>query len=121
MQKLKFKKLFSKLFQELFDRGNLIIRQLAKKIAGARGHRIIFGTPEEIADQLEEWFHQNACDGYNLLFQYYPTLFEEFVDLVIPILQERGVFRKDYEGSTLREHLGLEKTPFRDYEKILNR
>jgi len=94
-------------------REKLTIRQLAKKVAGARGHRFIFGTPEEIADQMQEWFENEACDGYNLLFPYYPTMFEEFVDQVIPVLQERGLFRKEYTGNTLREHLGLPIPQFR--------
>lgn len=100
----------------LAQREQLTIRQLAKKVAGARGHRIIFGTPEEIADQMQEWFENEGCDGYNLLFQYYPTLFEDFIELVIPVLQERGLFRKDYEGVTLRDHLGLARTPLKKFE-----
>lgn len=92
---------------ELARREKLTIRQLYQRIAGARGHRMIFGSPEEIADQLEDWFRQRAADGYNLMFPYFPGLLEEFVDKVIPILQSRGLFRTAYTGSTLREHLRL--------------
>ena len=97
---------------DLAKRERLTVRELAKYVAGARGHRIIFGSPEQIADRMQEWFDHEAADGYNLLFPYYPTLFEDFVQLVIPILQKRGIFREDYEGTTLREHLGLQVPPF---------
>ena len=93
---------------DLAKREQLTVRQLATYVAGARGHRIIFGSPEQIADQMQEWFDHKAADGYNLLFPYYPTLFEDFVEFVIPVLQKRGIFREDYEGTTLREHLGLQ-------------
>ncbi|AEH46303.1 LLM class flavin-dependent oxidoreductase [Parageobacillus thermoglucosidasius] len=96
-----------KLIIDLARRENLTIGELYKRIAGSRGHRIIFGTPEQIADQLEEWIIHEGADGFNLMFPYYPDGLSEFVDQVIPILQERGLFRKEYEGTTLREHLGL--------------
>lgn len=92
---------------DLARRENLTVRQLYKRVAGARGHRIIFGTPEQIADQLEDWVVNKGADGFNLMFPYLPGSFSEFVDFVIPILQERGLFRKDYEARTLRGHLGL--------------
>ena len=59
---------------------------------------------------MQEWFDHEAADGYH--FPIYPTLFEDFVQLVIPVLQKRGIFREDYEGTTLREHLGLQVPPF---------
>lgn len=96
-----------KLIIDLARRENLTIRELYKRVAGSRGHRIIFGTSEQIADQLEEWIINEGADGFNLMFPYYPDGLSEFVDQVIPILQERGLFRKEYEGTTLREHLGL--------------
>lgn len=92
---------------DLARREQLTIRQLYQRIAGSRGHRMIFGSPEEIADQMEQWFNQQAADGYNLLFPFYPQLLEEFVEDVIPILQKRGLFRQDYTGHTLRDHLEL--------------
>src|SRR5690606_192323 len=91
----------------LARRENLTIRQLYKRIAGSRGHWTIFGTPEQIADQLETWINEKGADGFNLMFQTYPGGLAEFVDQVIPVLQERGVFRTDYSEETLRGHLGL--------------
>lgn len=94
---------------DLARREKLTIRQLYQKVAGSRGHRIIFGNPKQIADQLEEWIDKGGADGFNLMMPTFPDALEDFVDLVVPILQERGVFRKDYQGSTLREYLGLSK------------
>jgi FMN-dependent oxidoreductase (nitrilotriacetate monooxygenase family) len=96
-----------KLLTDLARRENLTIRQLYQAIAGARGHRQILGTPKQIADQLEEWFVNDAADGFNIMPPYLPGGLDEFVDFVIPELQRRGLFRTEYEGSTLREHLGL--------------
>ncbi len=106
-----------KLIIDLARRENLTIRQLYKRVAGSRGHRLIFGTPNQIADQLEEWFDNGAADGFNLMFPYLPGSFVEFVDLVVPILQERGLFRTDYDGNTLRGHLGLPH-PTSRYHKV---
>jgi FMN-dependent oxidoreductase (nitrilotriacetate monooxygenase family) len=88
---------------------NFTIRQLYQWIAGARGHWTIIGTPTEIADQLQEWFENGAADGFNILPPISPTSLNDFVDLVIPELQRRGLFRTEYEGSTLRENLGLKR------------
>lgn len=96
-----------RLLLELAARENLTIRGLYEWVAGARGHRVIHGTPESIADQLEEWFVRGAADGFNLLAPTYPTGLVEFAELVIPILQKRGLFRTEYEASTLRGNLGL--------------
>ncbi|MBW4699295.1 MAG: LLM class flavin-dependent oxidoreductase [Aphanocapsa lilacina HA4352-LM1] len=96
-----------KLVTDLARRENLTIRQLYESIAGARGHRTILGTPAQIADQLEEWFLEDAADGFNIMPPHLPGGLEEFVDLVIPELQRRGLFRTEYEGRTLRENLGL--------------
>lgn len=83
------------------------IRELYEFIAGARGHREIVGTPEQIADQLQEWFENEAADGFNVMAPTFPDGLKDIVDLVIPELQRRGIFRTEYEGSTLRENLGL--------------
>jgi FMN-dependent oxidoreductase (nitrilotriacetate monooxygenase family) len=96
-----------KLVTDLARRENLTIRQLYQAIAGARGHWTIWGTPEQIADRLEEWFVNDAADGFNLMPPYLPGGLDEFVDLVLPILRQRGLFRTEYEGRTLRENLGL--------------
>jgi len=98
-----------KLVTDLARRENLTIRQLYQAIAGARGHRTIWGTPEQIADQLEEWFVNDAADGFNIMPPYLPNGLDEFVELVVPILQQRGLFRTEYEGRTLRENLGLHR------------
>ncbi|USB32328.1 LLM class flavin-dependent oxidoreductase [Paenibacillus sp. YPG26] len=97
------------LLKDLAERENLTIRQLYQRIAGARGHREIFGTPVQIADQLEEWFLSGAADGFNIMPPYLPGGLEEFVDLVVPELQKRGLFRTEYSGTTLRDHLELKR------------
>ncbi|MBD2079708.1 LLM class flavin-dependent oxidoreductase [Leptolyngbya sp. FACHB-17] len=96
-----------RLLIELAHRENLTIRQLYFRIAGARGHWTIVGTPTQIADQLEGWFIHQGADGFNIMPSYLPGGLDDFVDLVIPELQRRGLFRTEYEGATLREHLGL--------------
>ncbi len=83
------------------------IRQLYQWIATARGHWTIVGTPAQVADQLQSWFENEAADGFNVLPPVLPGSLDDFVDLVIPELQRRGLFRTAYEGSTLRENLGL--------------
>ncbi|GMK40997.1 monooxygenase [Paenibacillus sp. CCS19] len=97
------------LLKDLADREQLTIRQLYQRIAGARGHREIVGTPSQIADQLQEWFENGAADGFNIMPPYLPGGLDEFVDFVVPELQRRGLFRLEYEGSTLRENLGLQR------------
>lgn len=89
---------------QLARRDNLSIRQLYLRLAG--GNPVI-GTPSDIADSFEQWFQARACDGFNVFFPYFPGAIDTFVDQVIPLLQQRGLFRLDYAGSTLREHLGL--------------
>jgi FMN-dependent oxidoreductase (nitrilotriacetate monooxygenase family) len=98
-----------KLLKDLADREGLTIRKLYQRIAGARGHREIKGTPEQIADQMQEWFENGAADGFNIMPPYLPGGLDDFVDLVIPELQKRGLFRMEYEGNTLRENLGLKR------------
>ncbi len=87
-------------------RDNLTVRQLAQ-IAGSYGGLAMVGTPRTIADQMEEWFYGEACDGFNIMFPWVPGGLDEFVDRVVPELQRRGLFRREYEGKTLRENLGL--------------
>ncbi|MDP4154681.1 MAG: LLM class flavin-dependent oxidoreductase [Bacillota bacterium] len=98
-----------KLVKDLAEREKLTIRQLYQRIAGARGHREIKGTPEHIADQMQEWFENGAADGFNVMPPYLPGGLEDFVNSVIPVLQQRGLFRTEYTGSTLRENLGLKR------------
>lgn len=97
------------LLKDLAERENLTIRQLYQKTAGARGHREIKGTPEQIADQLQEWFENGAADGFNIMPPYLPVGLEDFVDQVIPELQKRGLFRTEYTEDTLRGNLGLNR------------
>lgn len=92
---------------ELAKRENLTIREVYKRVAGARGHRIIIGSTDEIADQLELWFREGAADGFNIMPPTFPDGLRDFVELVVPELQRRGVFRQNYEGNTLRANLGL--------------
>jgi N-acetyl-S-(2-succino)cysteine monooxygenase len=91
----------------LARRENLTIRQLALRMAGARGKSVIKGTPESIADQMEDWFRNSGCDGFNVMPPYLPGGLDDFVDLVVPELQRRGSFRTEYEARTLRGNLGL--------------
>ena len=86
--------------------GDLTVRQLAQ-IAGSYGGLALIGTPEMIADQMEEWLYRAACDGFNIMFPYVPGGLDDFVDKVVPELQRRDLFRREYEGKTLRENLGL--------------
>jgi alkanesulfonate monooxygenase len=85
------------------------LRQLYQRFAASRGHSSIVGTPSDVGDFMEEWFTSGACDGFNILPAHYPGGLNEFVDLVVPELQSRGLFRKAYEGKTLRENLGLSR------------
>ena len=88
-------------------RDNLTIRQLYQVFAASRGHGSVIGSPKQVADQMEQWFVERGCDGFNILVPSFPDDFTAFVDLVVPELQRRGLFRTRYEGPTLRENLGL--------------
>jgi FMN-dependent oxidoreductase (nitrilotriacetate monooxygenase family) len=87
-------------------RESLTIRQLAQRIGGHSGLQMV-GTAASIADQMEQWLMEEGCDGFNIQFPYLPGGLDDFVDKVIPELQRRGLFRREYEGTTLRENLGL--------------
>jgi FMN-dependent oxidoreductase (nitrilotriacetate monooxygenase family) len=78
--------------------------------------RVRYGTPEQIADYMQECFENEAADGFLIMAPYLPAGLREFVDLVVPLLQARGLFRTEYESSTLRGHLGLER-PDSSYER----
>ena len=110
----------AQLLLNLARRDNLSIKQLYMKVAGARGHQQLYGTPAEIADALEMWFTQGAADGFNIMPPVLPESLQEFVDLVIPELQRRGLFRTAYEGTMLRENLDL-KRPINRYVEPLNK
>ncbi|HVK54225.1 MAG TPA: LLM class flavin-dependent oxidoreductase [Burkholderiales bacterium] len=98
-----------KLLTDLAGKENRTIRQLFMSLAGPRGHRMILGTPAQIADQMEDWFTNGGADGFNVMPPYLPGSLDEFVEQVVPILQQRGLVRTEYEGRTLREHLGLRR------------
>ncbi len=87
-------------------RGNLTVRQLAQAL-GSYGGLALVGTAKTIADQMEAYFTAHACDGFNIMFPFVPEGLDDFVDQVVPELQRRGLFRREYEGKTLRENLGV--------------
>ena len=91
------------------------MRQLACRLGGYSGLKFI-GTPKTIADQMEEWLVSEASDGFNIMFPYLPEGLDDFVNRVVPELQRRGIFRRDYEGATLREHLGLPRPKNRFFD-----
>lgn len=95
------------LLTDLAQGENLTIRQLYERIAGGRGHFTVVGTAEAVADQMQAWFEQEAADGFNVMAPSLPGGLDDFLTLVVPELQRRGLFRTAYQGSTLREHLGL--------------
>lgn len=95
------------LIVQLARRENLTVRQLIERLGGGRGHRTFAGTAEQVADTIEHWFHSGAADGFNIMPAVLPSGLEKFVDGVVPILQERGLFRTEYTESTLRGHYGL--------------
>ncbi|MGV9303861.1 LLM class flavin-dependent oxidoreductase [Nonomuraea sp. NPDC003727] len=102
-----------KLVVDLARREQLTVRALLSRLAGGRGHRVIAGTPEQIADELQEWFEYGAADGFNIMPPILPGGLEDFVDHVVPELRDRGLFRTEYEGRTLRENYGLARPPSR--------
>ncbi len=104
---------FSQVLYETAKRERMTLRDLYNLTAAARGHWVVCGTPQRIADTLEEWFVGRAADGFNILPPYFPGAFNDFVDLVVPELQRRGLFREHYQGRTLRDHLGLARVAAR--------
>ena len=98
---------FAKGLIEKARRENMTLRDLYNVTAAARGHWVICGTATDIADTLEQWFVEEAADGFNILPPYFPGAFDDFVQQVVPELQRRDLFRRSYSGNTLRAHLGL--------------
>lgn len=96
-----------RLLTDLAAREGLTLRQLAAVAAGSRGHRVVVGDANDIADDFENWLEQGGADGFNVMPAVLPGQLELFVDLVIPELRRRGLFRENYEFDTLRENLGL--------------
>ncbi|AVB18183.1 nitrilotriacetate monooxygenase [Pseudomonas avellanae] len=102
-----------KLLTELADQENLTLAQLGRRIAGGRGHYSLIGTPAQVADELQTWFEHGAADGFNVLVPHLPGGLEDVAQLLVPELQRRGLFRTEYEGTTLRENLGLQRPAYR--------
>lgn len=96
---------FLEAHQALAREKGLTVRQLAQQTLV--GHRLLVGTPEQVADSVEHWFRAGVVDGFNIIPERLPSGAEAFIEEVVPILQHRGVFRRDYQGPTLRHHLGL--------------
>jgi alkanesulfonate monooxygenase SsuD/methylene tetrahydromethanopterin reductase-like flavin-dependent oxidoreductase (luciferase family) len=101
------------LIEKMARTEKLTIRQLAMRMASAAGHGTACGSAAQIADRMEEWVREGAADGFVVLPPMLPATCDSFVDLVVPELRRRGLFRKDYEGRTLRDHLGLKAPPSR--------
>jgi FMN-dependent oxidoreductase (nitrilotriacetate monooxygenase family) len=97
-------------------RDGLTVRQLAQRLGGYSGLAFV-GTPQTIADEMEEWLIGEGSDGFNIMFPFLPAGLDDFVDLVVPELQRRGLFRREYEGATLRENLGLPRPDNRFFPK----
>jgi len=95
----------------LVRRDQPTLRQLLGYLAGARGHYVMAGTPEQVADLMEDWFNDRAADGFNIMPPVLPSQFDTFSNEVVPLLQRRGLFRTEYSGTTLREHYGLPYPP----------
>lgn len=92
---------------QLARRERLTVRQLIARLGGGRGHRTFAGTPEQVADAMQQWWENGAADGFNVMPAVLPSGLETFVEQVVPILQRRGLFRTEYEADTLRGHYGL--------------
>ncbi|PTI41981.1 nitrilotriacetate monooxygenase [Staphylococcus succinus] len=86
---------------------HLTLEQVMKQVAGSRGHHIVIGTPEMVADKMQDWFEDGAADGFNIMPPLLPTQFDLFVEKVVPILQARGLVQTTYAQGTLREKFGL--------------
>nr|WP_197456999.1 hypothetical protein [Cephaloticoccus capnophilus] len=91
----------------IIDTERPTLRQLLGRLAAGGGHCTMVGTPEQIADRMEQWLREGGADGFNLMPPSLPHSLDDFVDHVVPVLQARGLFRRDYEAGTLRGHLGL--------------
>jgi FMN-dependent oxidoreductase (nitrilotriacetate monooxygenase family) len=106
------------LIVNLARREHLTVRQLIGRLGGGRGHRTFAGTPEQVADAIQDWFQSGAADGFNIMPPVLPSGLEIFVDQVVPILQYRGLFRSEYTGRTLRDHYGL-AIPANSHNRVL--
>ena len=108
-----------RLLLEQARRDKLTLWQLCLANAGPRGHVLSIGTPQQVADEMEHWFKDGAADGFNMMPAWLPGSLKDFVEMVIPELQRRGLFRTDYEATTLRGNLGLAKPINRHHRQRL--
>jgi FMN-dependent oxidoreductase (nitrilotriacetate monooxygenase family) len=100
-------------------RENMSLRDLYNLTAAARGHWVLCGSVQTVADTFEKWFVEGAADGFCVMPAWFPGAFDEFVDLVVPELQRRGLYRKAYTGTMLRDHLGLPRPAVGDYAALV--
>jgi len=103
------------LIVELARRERLTVRELIRQLGGGRGHWTLVGAPLQVADALQHYFENGAADGFNIMPPVFPSGLDVFVDKVLPILRERGLFRTEYTGRTLREHYGLARPAVASY------
>jgi len=104
----------------LARRERLTVRELIGRLGGGRGHLTFAGTPEQVADEIAEWYQAGAADGFNIMPPVLPSGLTAFVDHVVPILQRRGLFRTEYEGKTLRDNYGLPRPANRNVVPVLS-
>lgn len=98
---------FAKVMLDKARRETMRLRDVYNLMAAARGHWVLCGTPDHIADTFETWFTTGAADGFNIMPSHFPDGLTDFVDMVVPILKARGLYRTEYERGTLRDRLGL--------------
>jgi alkanesulfonate monooxygenase len=98
--------------EQIAKNPGITLRTLYKHFAAGRGHGVIVGSPTEVADHMERWVVGKACDGFNIMPPLYPRDLHRFIDLVVPVLQRRGLYRTGYEATTLRGNLGLNRPPW---------
>lgn len=106
-----------RLLLEQARRDKLTLWELCLANAGPRGHVLSIGTPSQVVDEMEHWFREGAADGFNVMPAWLPGSLKDFVDLVVPELQRRGLFRTEYEATTLRGNLGLPRPANRHHAK----
>jgi FMN-dependent oxidoreductase (nitrilotriacetate monooxygenase family) len=99
------------LFAEVAREDKLTLRELMHRVVSARGHKVVVGTAEQVADFMESWFRNGAADGFNVMPAVLPSDLKAFTELVVPELRRRGLFREAYSETTLRGHLGLDRPP----------
>lgn len=100
-----------RILRDIIETERPTLGELLRRLGGGMGHRIVAGSPQQIADDIERWFRAGAADGFNVMPDHLPSGLDDFVDHVVPELRRRGLFRREYDGATLRDHLGLGVPP----------